>query len=148
MRKSIISFAILAALSLSGCRIYSPQYSVESIMVDYEYYNNNDFYLTEANSVSFNYSPIGSINATSSSGYMTNEKLLQEFNEIYGQSGKKIKKNDWVGASVYEALDAAVNKAKAQGANAIINLKISQSYRYENKMKVLEFVVTGMAIRK
>ena len=82
MKKIIISFIIL--LFFSSCM---STYRSYTIVVDYSRYAANGFFITESNSVSFEYMPVGSVIAHVSGSmktsqgtrYVTAEDALAEF---------------------------------------------------------------------
>lgn len=149
-------FAILA-LVLSGCSVYKTPYLSTATVLDYSEYTNKGFFLSESNSVNFEYKALGSVSAVSTGGYevlsTTERKNMQDDVYISQEPSKSVKYGKYKSASSKDALSALCNKAMEVGANGVIN--ISTSYipgTYDAKTGVLisgnSYVITGMAIRK
>lgn len=117
----------------------------ETVVIDYSRYTSQGFFITESNSVSFDYKPIGSV-VTVVKG--TKKKETGKQND--GDSIQKRKKSFFEEPraeyySVYEAIDEFVRKSKNTGANGTINFKVS----YTNDKEFGNgYVITGMAIKK
>lgn len=141
MRK--ILFFIFAAFILSSCSSRIPYVKYHSV-IDYSEYISRGFFITESNSVSFAYEPIGSVVAGVSSGWeilnSTTETTTSDDN-VYGTSSKtKIKYGEYVGARLDDAIDLLYKKCIELGADGVINFSFSSSGS--------ECVVSGMAIKK
>jgi uncharacterized protein YbjQ (UPF0145 family) len=126
MKKVI--FILIAAISfgLTGC--ITKRYAEYSGTLYYDEFD--DFFITESNSVSFDYEPIGSVTAIAESGYL---------------------KRKYIRATANDALRVLYNEAEKNGANGIINLKITYNWEYDkygNMISLSSIAVTGMAIRK
>lgn len=66
--KRILAFLLLCCLC--GCATtYKWPYVQESSIIDYSQYAKKGFFITQANSVNFDYTPIGSISAKVEGGY-------------------------------------------------------------------------------
>jgi len=120
--------------------------------VDYSFYDN--FFITESNSVSFEYKPIGSI-GVSLTGYeeINNKPTVKESlktereDDIYYSNDS----NTGVNYSIYnptleDAIEIVVSEVKNKGGNGIINFKceiiLGSSSASEG------WFVSGMAIKK
>lgn len=117
----------VAALLLASCS--APRYLVKTYELDYSRYGGDDFFITESNSVNFNYDPIESLTSVIISGKLGG----------YGP---------WADAKPESGLREIVAKAKASGANGIINLQIRP---YDGTLagdKRDGLIITGMAIKK
>ena len=115
---------ILFAACLASCSTYSPLIN----FVDYSTYNDQGMFLTESNSVSFEYEPVGSVNVLLYSGYVTSspDRTVDYRAMDYRANGYvPTTKVNYQDATIQEALRIAVEKAKEQGANVIINLQYS-----------------------
>ncbi len=134
MKKIHLLLSSLLLLTAS-CGSVKPQY-IESVgILDYDVYSSHGFFITESNSVSFPYTPVGSVVASVYSG---------EGDEWHYSNG--VMRNSKGIADPVKGLQLAVEAAKNKGANAIINLKIAPStINYTGQSG---FVVTGMAIKK
>ena len=136
-------YILLSVLLFTSCSMYK---SInETVVIDYSRYTSQDFFITESNSVSFDYKPIGSV-VTVVKG--TKKKETGKQND--GDSVQKRKKSFFEEPraeyySVYEAIDEFVRKSKNAGANGTLNFKVS----YTNDKEFGNgYVITGMAIKK
>ena len=137
---------LLVALAFSSCR--TPFLST-SASIDYSKYSNKDFFITESNSVSFNYTPIASVINTQSSGY---EHLVKNGEVQYKNSYNGVKTprttKKFVYATIEDTLDDLYNNAIKMGANGIINLKIVSEYANSKTPILIGYSASGMAIKK
>lgn len=148
----------MIAICASSC--IAPAGIKRTEIVDYKRYFDKGFFLTESNSVSFDYSPIASVFTIVKGSTQqpvpdqkskarawadddtkaTTKYSARDRREGGAQPATKVKS---VRYDIYDALDELVNKSYKLGANGIINLKITYAldkdygYRYE---------VSGMAI--
>jgi len=146
MKKSII--LILSIFALSSCVTKYP-YTVRYSYFDYSEYNKKGFFITESNSVIFEYTPVGSISISIRSGYECEEKLginsTTKDSLIYMSCGKYKEYN------TQKAISALVNLANSNDANGIINLKVEfipAVYEKGNIILGEGVIVSGMAIKK
>jgi hypothetical protein len=145
MKKNLI-FIFLLSFTIS---CITTQKSV--FYVDYSKYD--DFFITESNSVSFDYLPIGSI-CVSYTGYSIISQIpLKEKvkntkqDDIYYFSTKE-KEGTFYGhnPALAEAIDIAVKETKGKGGNGIINFNYKAVY---NKSGIQTgWFVGGMAIKR
>jgi len=146
--KRILFFT--AVVMLASCSTYTPMVN----FIDYSGYIDQGMFLTESNSVSFDYQPVGSINVLLYSGFAkTNqqpaptetkkEKVLSD--GVYYSGNSAQSKGNYQTATIQEALRIAVQEAKSKGANGIINL----SFEYVPYIKGSPsgWYVSGMAIK-
>jgi len=144
MKKLI--YASLIGVVLSSCTIVRvPSVQVSSAL-DYQ---KSGIFLTESNSVSFNYEPVASLSALQISGYATSDKVNKTFTEdVYGTSftGPQRTTNKFIQASREDVLNELCKKAIEKGANGIINLSIKYIPRTTDTYSGYE--ATGMAIKK
>lgn len=128
-------------------------YTVESEVVDYTAYTSRGFFMTEASAVSFDYDAVGSILARVESGYIVNVTAQKRTtkDKIHGvnKEGVVSMYDGYKNATVYDALDEIYVKAKASGADGIINLKTEPIITYKNDIpSITGYVVRGMVIKK
>lgn len=122
IRKIVIATAIIA--SFACCMPQKSLYSAFSSGIDYKEYADVGFYITESNSVSFEYTPISSLVANVKSGYV---------NQISSRINSKVKittseqNSGYIMASAEVVLEELYQEAIKLGANGIINLKIVAS---------------------
>jgi uncharacterized protein YbjQ (UPF0145 family) len=93
--------------------------------------NYNEFkglFISEANSVSFEYEPLGSVNSVVESGY---------------------RKRKYIRATAEDALYVLCKEAEKNGANGIINLKITYTWGHDKNgaiTRLINVAASGMAI--
>ncbi len=159
MKKTIILalmlFPLLAFAQNKDKSIWFPQGDgISSYMYEYKYLIDKGFYITESNSVSFNYTPIGHIELIAKRYFTKVEKGDPEY-EKYGElseidaaavkNGHPIEVYDF--PSIYKIFDQILEKGKLMGANGLINFKIDYKY---NSSAILpsHIYVSGMFIKK
>lgn len=122
MRKTILFLSLIAVITLSSCTIKYPAVALTH-SIDYSKHMSNGFFLTESNSVSFDYSPVGSVNVVLQDGW---EVTQGKKNEGYytQEEYSKLKLGKYVYATYDDTLDLLVKKAKSMGADGIIGLRL------------------------
>jgi uncharacterized protein YbjQ (UPF0145 family) len=95
-----------------------------------------DFFLTESNSVSFDYRPIGSLSVSISSGLYDPAE----------ESGRTSSYRKFRNATANDTVNALYEKARRYKADGIINLGF-RYYRKKNGQTV-RISATGMAIKR
>ncbi len=118
--------------------------------VDYSVYQNKGIFLTESNSVNFEYDAIGSVTAVIYSGdaVLTQKKNVDK-NDIYGEQTTVQNKMGWKTANPEDALEAAVSEVISKGGDGLINIKITPTTEVgTSKTARSGFLVTGMAIKR
>lgn len=136
--KKIYLTCIIAMAALTSC-VTPTKFSQAFGFIDYGMFPG--MFLTESNSVSFEYQPIASLYAEEISGEYKVQKATKKVknNEIYGdfyESGP----TNYRQADPQSALAYAIEKAKAMGGNGIINLNIRRTGS--------GYCVTGMVIKR
>lgn len=149
--KKIIFIATLVSLLVS-CGISKKAYIRESTFIDFSEYTRKGFFLTESNSVNFNYEPISSITALVESGYeVLNREGVTSSDAVYG-TFSTTRYGEYIRANAQDALDELYHSAIEMGADGIINLKIQFTpLRISSDGKVLSwesYYVSGMAIKR
>lgn len=119
---SAIIFVSCSAIFMTSCNMAPYVKSVGYI--DYTMYD-NVFFVTESNSVSFEYKSLGSISVLVLSGYQGSQ---------------------YIRASAQDGVTALVEEAMKRTGNGILALKISPYTDYTTKQS--GYFVTGMAIKK
>lgn len=143
----LLSFCTIA---LSSCATYLPAPKSVIGMIDYSGLTNRGIFVTESNSVSFDYEPIGSIYVEEVGGWIRKDgkpNFVDSKDDYYvGSSSKKVYQAPDIQA-VYVKLS---NKLKDVNANGLINLKIISTSEFDqlSKTTVGKIVITGMAINK
>lgn len=119
--KKIFSLLLFATLIFSSC---APKIHMSSYSIDLSRYNSSGFFITESNSVSFDYSPICLMGTQGGGKQYVNRKLTK--------------------LSLDDVFDKFVDDCKSKGANAVINIKISQNYGANEN----SFYISGMAVKR
>lgn len=146
MKKIIL--LTLFVIILSSCR--TPFY-LGSSALDYSKYSNQGFFISESNSVSFDYKPIASVVAEFQTGY---EPLIRNGKAVVWENewGMKVPKTTkkLIPATREGVTEELYKKAVQIGANGIINFEIStiRVYTKETGYITTGYVATGMAIKK
>lgn len=146
--KKILLFIFLVSV-LSSC-MKIPYISTSSI-IDYSYYSDKGFFITESNSVNFQYKPICSIQVRVESGYEVTGSDKEVSRSLLG--GEKTTYSEKMGnykiATVNEALDLIYKESVEKGANGVINMKITPLTAYQGNQTIITgYYVTGMAIKR
>lgn len=134
--KKIFALFIIIALMMGSCA--SPvKFKQIAGCIDYSMFPG--MFLTESNSVSFEYQPIGSLYAEETSGAYQIVKKKVGNNEIYGDEYAVVD-GKYRYAHPQSALAFAAEKAKEMGGDGIINLRINSTDE--------GYCVTGMVIKR
>lgn len=115
-------FLILFIMTFASCAL--PKIHMTSYSIDLSKYNKECFYITESNSVNFEYDPICLMGTQG--------------------GGKQYDKNKIVKLELESVFDKFVNDCKSKGANAVINIKIIQNYSSTENT----FYISGMAVKR
>jgi len=145
MKKVLI---FLLPVFLFSCEPYKFIYNSNLAVVDYGPYTSKGFFITESPSVSFEYTPIGSVSVVLQSGY-----------EIKSQSKNKTNYGDWRNALYKDAIELLYKKCLEGGANGVVGLKYNYipEVRKDDAYTKIEsngiispskIIVSGMAIKK
>jgi uncharacterized protein YbjQ (UPF0145 family) len=138
-------FPFIFVLLFSSCIL--SKYEMNVNVVDYsKICNGNNFFMTESNSVSFEYKALGSISVNCVSGQVLTEQEQQEreWGTFGGPTGT------YKTASIEDAYKEIVRVAKEHGANGVINLQSRYVGEYSTKYSNYpsRWIVTGMMIIK
>lgn len=143
----LLTLSVLCISSVS-C---TPKFSSKVYYTDYQRYSDAGFFITESNTVSFDYVPVGSVVIRQTAGVMSDTEIISQnvpekrgYDELYGELEKKRHSNSWKLPSDYTALDAVYKVAKEQNADGIINLKITMPE--VNNADIIE--LSGMLIKR
>lgn len=150
-------FLILSLIFCLGSCVTVPKwpYIQESSIIDYSQYTNKGFFITQANSVNFDYLAIGSISSKVESGYeILNTNMVKVLgDDVYSPDQKtkaKIKYGKYIRATPEMALENLYKKAVESGANGIVGLTIEPITNYSPHYGnvTVGYFVAGMAIKK
>lgn len=152
MKKILFILPLLLLTSCLTTSVVQKPYQVKSVAIDYSKYTQNGFFITESPSVSFDYTPIGSVTVEISSGY----EVLEETKDANGRP--QIKYGELKTPSIYDALDELQKKCREMGANGVLNLKVSigtitvqsiaGAYGTTNNTEAVKVTVSGMAVKR
>lgn len=146
MKKVLFAF-VLIMLMCSSCQT-TYEYSQKVNYLDYSFFKEKDFFITETNTVSFPYESLGSIYVIVRSGkiYKTNDMDEGDsYKPMYQRKGKYKK------ATLEDAYQLIYDSAKEKGANGILRFKIEYLTLGPNagKNKPIDgYIITGMTIKK
>lgn len=148
--KKLLSLCLVALIT--SCSTYKVMYNASSGCIDYSTYSEKGFFITESNSVSFDYKPMGSLFVEISSGYEKRLEKNKKYLDIDGHEKSKteISVGNWINATSKIAFDSLYKRSLDLKANGIINLqtKYYPATYYNNTMVTGDkFIVTGMAIK-
>ncbi|MBB2149187.1 hypothetical protein [Pedobacter gandavensis] len=138
-----------AALLMSSCSpiIRTPE-EFSSGITDYSTFAKKGFFITESNSVNFDYQPIGSVYVKQQAGYevlsnTTKQKVYSD-DVIGGKSTEDFNTlkigSKFIPLDINRGLKEIHFQSEKSGANGIINLKITHWNG--------GYSITGMAIKK
>lgn len=148
-----ISLSIVTLLIVTSCTAPTKTSYRKTFVIDYSRYNKQGFYITESNSVSFDYEPIGSVitvlkgldNLTQVEVHNeysdTDAQLSVRTNRVPKTKTKSIKEE----YTIYDAIDEFASQCKQIGSNGVIRFRIkyiSDSYFGDG------YEISGMAIKK
>lgn len=148
MKKVLV--LLVGMCMFASCATYRPAPKSFVGVIDYSVLTSKSLFVTESNSVSFDYQAIGSVIAEETGGWVPKNGAQSSTNvsdEYYvGSSTRKVYKNP----DVQVAFDNIAEQLSSIGANGIINLKITTSSEIDmvSKLSVDKVTVSGMAIRK
>lgn len=147
--KKIYSTVLISILCIFCYSCVTPRYIEDSYLLDYSKYTAEGIYLTEFESVPFEYEPMGNITVSVVSGWVKDITVISKIDsdELYGEKQYntiKSKNEQYILASKEVILSKAVNEIKKLSANGIINLKITHII----KDKQSGYILTGMAIKR
>lgn len=141
-------------LFFPSCR---PQFTQVAYFLDYQQAGNGKFFISESNSVSFEYEPIGSILIEELPGEVkitTEPRKIEKsrnyrdnYDDIYSKdvSPNPKTKHKWQYASAQSALNYAVDTATELGGDGLINVKLS-SYIDKHNNRIVQ--ISGMVIKR
>lgn len=127
--KALYSIIAMATILLSACTTL-PKPQVNSAIIDYQILSNHNIYASESNSVSFDYTPIGSFSFYAVGGY----------DDVKGYY-------DPINPTIYDLYAKLIQDAQKKNANGIINFNITTRYSFlSNRSNCLTIDASGMLI--
>lgn len=151
MKKVFLLSLIVTLLTLTSCVATFP-YSQHTTIINFSIFTEAGIFVTESNSVSFDYQPLGSIKSVVSSGYtVKNRKVTKDIDDVYTDHDK-VKMDGYIEATLDDTIYEFIDSAKELNANGIINLKVDVIPPVYDKsgsiISPLSYVVSGMAIKR
>ncbi|WP_289763767.1 hypothetical protein [uncultured Duncaniella sp.] len=154
MKKSLLYslFLIPVVAVLSSCQSnnFMPMLSHQTYYLDYKEAGQGKVFITEANSVSFEYEPLGSILIVEYPGYVKvsdpSGEVQEEKKKLFAANLYNNKESNFKfqPASIQSAMNYAVEKALALGGDGIINLKFSSDFNATTNV----VQISGMVIKR
>ncbi|MDU1893022.1 MAG: hypothetical protein E6767_20285 [Dysgonomonas sp.] len=150
----LVSWFVIFNFSCSSV-IKIPYYESVSY-IDYSYFLDKGIFITESNSVSFDYTPKGSIYVEVRSGDIKDlAKQKSSKNKVHdGIYGESVFDNNygktWAVANIKDALNIMCEEVVHKDANGIINLKITplSAATDVHPPKAEGYLITGMVIKR
>lgn len=142
--KKLSSILLLVIVLCSSCQTFI--YTQETYYLDYSFFKERKFFVTETNTVSFPYESLGSICVVVSSGKVyksVNGK--DDYKPLYQRNGS------FKYATLEDTYQLVYNLSKAKGANGILGLKVEyiKPDKFSGKDKFNSgYMISGMAIKK
>lgn len=148
MKKISIYLFAMCMLAMVSCKSMLPQFTQRTYVLDYISAGRGQVFLSEANSVSFEYEPIASIVVTSKDGYVKKAKVSKDYgSDNYSDSDTKTTyKDEWQNSTYSMTLDRAVEECLRMNGNGIINLSFSPNY--DSNGTLIGNTLRGMVIRR
>lgn len=149
-----ISLSIVTLLIVTSCSIPTPKTVYkETFVIDYSRYNKQGFYITESNSVSFDYEPVGSvITVLKGLNNLTQVEVHNEYSDTDAQLSVRTNREPKTKMksvnnkyTIYDAIDEFATKCKDIRANGVINFKINYTF---DTVYGTGYEISGMAIKK
>lgn len=145
MKKHLFTLMVIV-LICSSCQT-SP-YIQKVNYLDYSFFKERNFFITETNTVSFPYESLGSIYVIVRSGKLYKTTDFDEpdsYKPMYQRKGK------YKRATLEDAYQLIYDSAKEKGANGILRFKIEYLTLGTNAGKdkpIDSYIITGMTIKK
>lgn len=156
MKKLIYLTSFILMVFLGSCSRNTTQFTQIGTLLDLRPLTNDGFFITESNSVGFDYQPIGVMTLLEVSGedenhVVTKQEVKSDYSDdLYFSAIIKKQSKKWKDADGFSALTELVRLAKEEGANGIINLKIKNNwFMVNNKPQyIISVEVSGMLIKR
>jgi uncharacterized protein YbjQ (UPF0145 family) len=151
MKKIILLF--FAVFLLASCAVKYPYRNYSSV-IDFTEVITDGFFITESNSVSFQYDPLGSVTSVVESGYeVLGSKTHEANDDVYSHTAtSNVKFGRYIYARAEDVISELISAAQSLGANGIINLKITYTPsvydKYGNVISPSAYIASGMAIKR
>ena len=158
--KKVLFVAVILS-TLTSCAAYLPTPKTVVDVTDYSVFHENGIYVTESNSVSFDYKSIGHISVEAYGGWVdkkttSKDKLeAKRYNndDYYDSpsSSSPFRSRKYVLPNIDDAISIFIDKVKASKGNGVINFKIENEMVpdiIDKKILLHKIIVSGMAIEK
>lgn len=146
MKKISIYLFAMCMLALVSCKSMLPQFTQKTYVLDYSEASKRGVFVSEANSVSFDYEPVASIVVTSKDGYVQKPKVSKNYDDISPVETNVSYKDEWQEATYAQTLDRAVQSCIELGGDGIIN--ITFNVNYDSNGAVIGNTLRGMVIKR
>ena len=157
MKGKILLF-LGAALMLASCESVKKSFSNSCYITDYSVAAKAGFFITESNTVPFDYEPIGSVVFIQESGWEKKKKQksdsssVEGFDDVYGDHRpsymrkEQEKSGDYRYASTESAITELMNDAFSLNADGILNFK--QEVEFDLSQKPNKIIISGMLFKR
>lgn len=152
MKRNLLFTAILLiGMAFTSCKMH--QFGYVTTYLDFTPYSEQGFFLTELESVPFDYVPVGTISVTEYSGQdavyynQTHPKSKVYDDDLYYKAEKSKVSKDWRFASAESAIKELVEKSKRAGGNGLVALKTVTTVDTKSNL-VVSVTVSGMIINR
>ena len=157
MKKSL--FILGCIFTLASCAVHKPEPYTQVFMLDYSILTKRGIFVTESNSVGFDYETIGSVYLDSHGGWLKKssseksekkKRVVTQDDYFLENEGRPINygKYEYTDPSLYDAMMTLGDFLKGMGANGIINLKIDVIPENAENPDQNKLIITGMAVRR
>jgi hypothetical protein len=147
--KKFLFYSALIVL-LGACASVRPVPKSVATVIDYSPLTQQGIFVTESNSVSFDYEAVGSVFIAELGGWVRKNGKAPSGDPKEDYYLSSANKKVYQSPSLEVAFKNLTEKLKAMDANGIVNLKISTSLELDliYKVHVDKITITGMAIKK
>lgn len=143
--KLLMIVPIFVLVSCATVNVPAPKQYAATI--DYAYLSQKGIFVSESNSVSFDYEPLGSIYVECTGGWVKKKhKEGDVMEDIYMTTLGSVK---YLPPTIDDAYQLILSEVKKLRANGVINLKIRTVSEYQSTYEVYvdKIIITGMCIR-
>ena len=148
MKKAL--FLLVSMFIFASCATYQPAPKSFISMIDYSTFTKQGIYVTESNSVNFDYEAIGSICVEELGGWVSKKKSEYSDPKEQYYIGSGMRNKVYIQPDIQEAFKKLMDKLSQSGANGLINMRIEFTTELDltSKLTIDKIIVSGMAIKR
>nr|DAT27615.1 MAG TPA: Putative heavy-metal-binding protein [Caudoviricetes sp.] len=164
MKKVLLLFAL--TIGFYSCKTALPEPKTLLLTTSYDAFQKSGIFVTESNSVNFEYTSLGNVSVSDYGGWVKKNKykaddaptskVYNPQNDMYlgyepaDRGSSILSKSKYLFPNVGNSISLLITKIKDMGGNGIINLHISYSKEsyYKSAAVVDVITVSGMVIKK